>query len=66
LPREKSKRRKIWQWLGILLVVCGLGLLGYFAYQKVQIDYYQYRLRKAYEDTFMTSRMVQINLTISL
>ena len=52
MPREKSKRRKIWQWLGILLVVCGLGLLGYFVYQKVQIDYYQYRLRKAYEDAF--------------
>ena len=52
MPREKSKRRKIWQWLGIPLVVCGLGLLGYFVYQKVQIDYYQYRLRKAYEDTF--------------
>jgi len=28
------------------------GVAGYFAYQKVQIDYYQYRLRKAYEDTF--------------
>lgn len=51
VPRKKGYIR-LWQALGILLIGCGLVLLGYFIYQKVEIAYYQYQLRKAYEDTF--------------
>lgn len=51
VPRKKGYTR-LWQALGILLIGCGLVLLGYFIYQKVEIAYYQYQLRKAYEDTF--------------
>lgn len=51
VPRKKGYSR-LWQALGILLIGCGLVLLGYFVYQKVEIAYYQYQLRKAYEDTF--------------
>lgn len=48
----KKRLSKVWQALGILLIGCGLALLGYFVYQKLEIVYYQYQLRKAYEDTF--------------
>lgn len=49
---HKKKLSKVWQWIGILLIGCGLALLGYFVYQKVEIAYYQYQLRKAYQETF--------------
>jgi LPXTG-site transpeptidase (sortase) family protein len=49
---EKKSKKKIWQWLGLLLIGCGLVLLGYTVYEKVQIAYYQQQLKKAYEDTF--------------
>ncbi|HOJ84182.1 MAG: sortase [Dethiobacteria bacterium] len=50
--KEKKPKRKIWQWLGLLLIGCGLALLGYTAYEKARTAYYQHQLKKAYEDTF--------------
>lgn len=53
---EKDPRKthisKVWQWIGVLLIGCGLALLGYFIYQKTQLAYYQYQLKKAYKETF--------------
>lgn len=48
---KKKGASRFWRWIGILLIGCGLVLLGYFIYQKVEIAYYQYQLRKAYGDT---------------
>ena len=48
----KRSLSRLWQALGVLLICCGLVLLGFFIYQKVQIAYYQYQLKKAYEDAF--------------
>ena len=51
---EKGSGKKcvsrFWQWIGVLLIGCGLVLLGYFIYQKAEIAYYQYQLKKAYGD----------------
>ena len=51
VPRKK-RISKAGRWIGIILIGCGLALLGYFLYQKLQVAYDQYQLRKAYEDTF--------------
>lgn len=50
--RQKKKITKVGQLVGIILIGCGLVLLGFFVYQKIEIAYYQYQLRKAYQDTF--------------
>lgn len=49
---EKKSKKKIWQWLGLLLIGCGLVLLGYTVYEKVRAAYYQQQLQRAYEETF--------------
>jgi LPXTG-site transpeptidase (sortase) family protein len=49
---QKKKLSKVWQWIGVLLIGCGLALLGYFTYQKLVIACYQYQLRRAYQETY--------------
>jgi len=49
---EKKSKKKIWQWLGLLLIGCGLVLLGYTVYEKARAAYYQQQLQRAYEETF--------------
>lgn len=51
MARKKRSMKKLWSWLGILLIIAGTVLLGYFIYQKVQIKIHQNQLRKAFEDT---------------
>lgn len=48
--QKKSSIRKYLQWLGILLIICGLGLLGYYLYEKLRVRGYQSQLHKNYED----------------
>jgi len=48
--RKKRGIQKYLQRFGILLIICGLGLLGYYLYEKVQVSGYQRQLHKNYED----------------
>ncbi len=50
--KGSRKRSSFWRWLGVLLIGGGLALLGYYIYQKAEIAYYQYQLKKAYNETF--------------
>ena len=50
MQKKADKRNKFVQWGGVLLIVCGLGLLGYYVYEKVRISNYQRQLQKTYED----------------
>lgn len=50
MQKRTTKGKRILQWCGLLLVLCGLGLLGYFLYEKYQVARHQDELRKAYEN----------------
>ncbi len=47
----KKRGKKVWSWLGGLLIVVGVGLLGYFIYEKALIGYHQRQLRESFENT---------------
>lgn len=45
---ERSLGSRFLQWLGLLLIICGLVMLGHFLYEKIQVARYQKQLRKEY------------------
>ena len=47
---KKGKATKYLRWLGIALIVCGVGLLGYHLYEKLRISNYQKQLHKNFDD----------------
>lgn len=49
--KKGNRRAGFLKWFGLLLVLCGLGMLGYYVYEKIQVASYQRELRKLYEDT---------------
>jgi len=38
--------------LAAILILAGLGVLGYYGGEKLLVAYHQYQLRKAFEDSF--------------
>lgn len=49
---DKTKQSRIIRLLGTLLILGGAGLLVHAGIEKGLVAYYQYQLRKAYQDSF--------------
>jgi len=51
LKEKSASKAKIYRIVAALLIIAGLGVLGYSGYQRVMVNYRQAQLRDAYEAT---------------
>ena len=43
--------RKLMNILGIILIIAGVGILGYYAFGKIQVAYHQHQLRNEFQES---------------